>query len=561
MGSPDTVARVRSAPAPESLAIQEDAKQHMRPTRNKTWPSKDCTTLEPTSDRPRLTYTTLIVLGSMNLVDCIAMNLLTPYAEEMVSQLLNEPKSDPSVLSNVAALIGIYNLAEMIFSPIWGVLSDYVGRRSTLLIGYAGTCVMPLFFGTASSLRAAFIARFLSGFFSGNVNVTKTCLGELVDESNEARAFGMLGFCYGLGMVIGPILGGSLVHPERISNIFANTIFQKFPYLLPNLVYSILSACAWLLGVCCLPETLPKGRRKSLCRKKSAVSSRSLNADAVKSRQCYPPKLICMMLAYGLVVACMIFTTQSIIMVLQLPRDIDGFALTPFELGALQNFAAAGLLTMQLLFFPYLTKTIGYRACIILGFVSVCCVFLPFPFYGLLADPAKFGLWRFAPLAFMMFVQQAGYELCLPTTIIWVNRYAVGRDRGMVNGLANSWAALLRAVAPSAVSCTLNLGLSTGTYLGHYLPVPTFFVVALVTVSLAAPALPRAAPKGEAQSQDSKKEGPVDLEQACVRSPEDGNVFSELCEQAASLQAPALSDPNAYFVNELAPPAAELEEA
>jgi len=406
----------------------------------------------------------------------------------MVSQLLDKPINDPAVIENMAYVIGIYNLAEMIFSPIWGLLSEYTGRKPALLIGYGGAAVMSIFFGTAGSLWMAYFTRFMIGLFSGNLSITKTVLGELVDKSNEARAFSMLGFCYAIGMVIGPILGGFLVHPAQKSSVFANTIFQTYPFLLPNLVYSLLSVAACIVGFMFLPETLPREHRKSLCRR-SPQEPDSISSK-VKSPKRYPPKLIAMMLSYGLVVAGSICTTQMVTQVLQLPRSDNGFDASPTDLGVLQVFAAGGLFVMQLVVFPCLTKAIGFRACMITGIAVVCLAVFPLPLYGLLSDP-QFGDWRWAPLAFMMFMQQGAFELCLPTTIIWVNRYAEGLSKGTINGLANCFAALLRAAAPSAVSFSLTAGLSTHTDLGKYMPLLVIAAILLITVCMAVPALPK----------------------------------------------------------------------
>jgi len=149
----------------------------------------------------------------------------------MVSSFLGEPAH--AHLVSIGLLVGVYNLAEMLMSPIWGWFSNRVGRRPALLVGFAGGCIMPVFFGMSQSLTMAFVTRALNGIFCGNLSITKTYLAELVDETNEARAFSLLSLCYGLGMLVGPFLGGSLVQPAVWApSVFRDTIFERLPFLL-----------------------------------------------------------------------------------------------------------------------------------------------------------------------------------------------------------------------------------------------------------------------------------------------------------------------------------------
>lgn len=510
----------------------------------------------------------------MNLVDCIAMQLLSPYVDDMVSGFLQEPKSAPYVLTQVGLLIGVYNLAEMVFSPLWGIASNYIGRRPALLIGFGGTCIMPLVFGASTSLQLAFIARFLNGVFSGNTSVTKTYLAELVDESNEARAFSMLSFCYGLGMIIGPLMGGSLVHPANTMPVFQHTVFQKFPYLLPNLVYSCLAACAWLLGFFVLEETLPKERRKAFFRRSPSSNSENSVSETDRQKSCrpkcsclsYPPELLRIMCSYGLVVCCVLFTTNYAILFLQIPRSENGFNFSTFEIGILQNCAAAGLLTMQLLIYPAFVRRWGYRFAIQLGCALVLCVLLPLPLYSLMADPATFGLWRFAPLAVMMFVQQAGFGLCTPTTTVWINRYAAGVDRGAVNGYTNSFAAFLRFLAPTIVTSLLSAGLTSGIPGGRYWPVLCLAGIIAVALCMAAPILPGQTPSPSSAKVPEQSEGDNANQEdtANQHATEQISDASEAMGGSRSfldcLPIPAAASPSAFFANDLPATDAEIEE-
>ena len=212
--------------------------------------------------RPRLTNKTLFVIAAMNLIDCINVNIMTPYAVEMVSTFLNKNPDSSDVHTTVSLLIGLYSLFEVIFSPFWGMVADRVGRRPCLLIGLAGSALAPILLGLGKSLPVIFAARALDGFFCGNLGVTRTYLGEVVDKTNEARGFSILALCFAMGLIVGPLLGGQLVFPARTApSLFKGTLFDEYPFLLPNLTYAIFAAIAWIIGFFCMEETLPRSKR------------------------------------------------------------------------------------------------------------------------------------------------------------------------------------------------------------------------------------------------------------------------------------------------------------
>jgi len=171
----------------------------------------------PAFEKPMLTSVKLLMAVLLNLVDCINMNILTPYAAEMVGDLLHRPVNDPEVLRNVGLLIGVYNISEMIFSPGWGRLSDRFGRRPVILASLGGAMLVPIAFGIAKSMSMALAVRALNGVLCGSIGITKTYVAEQVTKENEAWAFSILTTVYSVGMIVGPAMGGMLVTPAKWS--------------------------------------------------------------------------------------------------------------------------------------------------------------------------------------------------------------------------------------------------------------------------------------------------------------------------------------------------------
>lgn len=461
-------------------------------------------------EKPRLTSGTLFVLGAMNLIDCINVNLLTPYVDRMVSEFLGRPTNDPGVVQTVGLLIGLYSLCEVLFSPFWGYLADCLGRRPVMLIGLAGSAIAPVVFGFAETLPVAFLARGLDGFFCGNLGVTKTYLGEIVDSTNEARGFSFLAVCFSLGLFIGPMLGGQLVDPAVwLPGVFKGTTFERHPYLLPNLTYACFAVVSWLLGFCFLKETMPPWERKRGRRRPpqstgllqdeagDAQQQRSSAAGAggpggaeeaeERRHRAEGTRMSLLFLAsYCLLTGYFAAWTQNFVLIVSLPRAVAGFGLGPRQIGMIQNAAGVGLLSTQLLFYPRLTKRLGFLACFVGGCTVNILITLLFPAYGLMADPERFGAWRYAPLATMMFFGQAAAGFCFPTIFVWINRSLEGKDRGTWNGWFNSTGALFRSFFPPGMDALLSLGLRSGLPGGRYLPVFVNALAGLGTLCLAA---------------------------------------------------------------------------
>ena len=146
------------------------------------------------------------------------------------------------------ALVAVYSLMQLVFTPIWGAVSDRVGRRPVLLLSLTASAASYFLLGAAWSIGALFAARVVAGAAGGNIPVAQAYIADVTDEQNRARGMGMIGAAFGLGMVIGPAIGGglSLVGP-RVPELFAGGL------CLLNVVLAAVR----------LPESLPPDRRQA----------------------------------------------------------------------------------------------------------------------------------------------------------------------------------------------------------------------------------------------------------------------------------------------------------
>ncbi len=105
-------------------------------------------------------------------------------------------------------------------------------------------------FGTSGSLPEAIAIRLVQGIFGGAIGVFRGSIRDITDATNETRAYAILSFCWGLGGVIGPILGGVLESPaKKFPGIFGNIpLFSNLPYLLPTVIAGIILSSGALLA-------------------------------------------------------------------------------------------------------------------------------------------------------------------------------------------------------------------------------------------------------------------------------------------------------------------------
>jgi MFS transporter, DHA1 family, multidrug resistance protein len=138
-------------------------------------------------------------------------------------------------------LMATYALMQLICAPLWGWLSDRVGRKPVLIVGVLGYAVSLLMFGLAGSFWMLFVARSLSGILSSATLPTAMAfVGDSAPEGERSGSMGQLGAAMGVGVVAGPLLGG-LLSADSLA--------------LPFFVGAALASLAFLLVVFVLPES------------------------------------------------------------------------------------------------------------------------------------------------------------------------------------------------------------------------------------------------------------------------------------------------------------------
>lgn len=149
----------------------------------------------------------------------------------------------------IGLLFAGYPLAQLVAGPILGRLSDRFGRRPLLIVSQAGTALSFVVLGLSSNFTVMLLARLLDGASGGNILVAQAYVADITKPENRARGLGLIGMAFGLGFVLGPLLGGLLL---------ALPIDPAWRLKLPFLVAAGFSTLAWVLVLNRLPESLPR---------------------------------------------------------------------------------------------------------------------------------------------------------------------------------------------------------------------------------------------------------------------------------------------------------------
>ncbi|WP_329959241.1 MFS transporter [Paenibacillus athensensis] len=160
----------------------------------------------------------------------------------------------PEVINGVGAkfhnalLLSVYSAASFLMSPLWGALSDRIGRRPIIMVGLLGFCASFLIFGFAGDhLWIMYVSRILGGLFSGAATACAVAyVADITTAENRTKGMGMVGMAIGLGFIFGPALGG---------------ILSKWGTQLPFFVAAGLSAASFLFAFAVLKESLPADKR------------------------------------------------------------------------------------------------------------------------------------------------------------------------------------------------------------------------------------------------------------------------------------------------------------
>jgi DHA1 family tetracycline resistance protein-like MFS transporter len=184
----------------------------------------------------------LFIIFTTVLIDLIGFGMVIPliglYGRHFGAEGLELP-----------ILGGIYSLMQFFFAPIWGGISDRIGRRPVLLISLCGSTISYMIFGLAPNFTWLLIARAFGGIFAANISTAQAYMADITTPADRAKGMGMIGAAFGIGFTLGPPLGG-------IASV-------KLGLWGPGLIAALICGINFLLACVRLPESLPLEARQA----------------------------------------------------------------------------------------------------------------------------------------------------------------------------------------------------------------------------------------------------------------------------------------------------------
>ena len=180
------------------------------------------------------------------IIDVIGLGIIIPVMPALIQQLTGGDLSEASQYGGW--LMFVYASTQFLFAPVLGNLSDRYGRRPVLLIALFGFSINYLFMGFAPGIGWLFAGRLLAGITGASHTVAAAYIADVSEPSKRAQNFGLLGAAFGLGFIIGPVLGGFLGHYGPRVPFFAAAGICFLNYL---------------YGLIIVPESLSASNRRS----------------------------------------------------------------------------------------------------------------------------------------------------------------------------------------------------------------------------------------------------------------------------------------------------------
>ncbi|KAH9686627.1 protein zinc induced facilitator-like 1 [Citrus sinensis] len=337
-------------------------------------------------------------------------------------------------------------------SVFWGLVADRYGRKPVIIMGTASVVIFNTLFGLSVNFWMAVLTRFLLGSLNGLLGPIKAYACEIFREEHQALGLSTVSTAWGIGLIIGPALGGFLAQPaEKYPNLFSSeSLFGKFPYFLPCLCISLF-AFGVTIAAFWLPETLHRHNDDddSCDVSYDALESASAEVKEEEGREATPKKSLLKNwpLMSSIIVYC-VFSLHDMAyseifsLWANSPKKLGGLNYSTQMVGEVLAITGFSLLVFQLSLYPFLERILGPIMVARIAGVLTIPLLTSYPYIAMLSG---FGL---AFLLNCASVVKNLLSVSIITGLFILQNRAVDQ-RGAANGIAMTGMSLFKAAGPA----------------------------------------------------------------------------------------------------------------
>ncbi|XP_060218279.1 protein ZINC INDUCED FACILITATOR-LIKE 1-like isoform X1 [Lycium barbarum] len=391
----------------------------------------------------------LLTIWVVMLSAALPISSLFPFLYFMIKDFHIAKREED--ISTYAGYVGsAYMLGRALTSVFWGTVADRYGRRPVIIFGTFVVVVFSTLFGLSVNFWMAVITRFLLGFLNGLIGPVRAYASEIFREEYQALGMSTISSAWGIGLIIGPALGGFLAQPaEKYPAAFSkDSIFGRFPYFLPCLCISIFSL---VVGIATfwLPETLHN--HESRMPPQSSYKALEAASDTKEGYESTPKEslfknwpLMAVIILYCVFALHDMAYSEIFSLWAVTPRKFGGLSYSTVDVGEVLSISGCGLLVFQLTLYPWVEKYVGPIIIARASGVLSILLLTSYPYIAMLS-----GITLSVAINFASLMKNALSISIITGLLLLQNKAVDQRQRGAANGLSMTAMSFFKALGPA----------------------------------------------------------------------------------------------------------------
>ncbi|XP_021749123.1 protein ZINC INDUCED FACILITATOR-LIKE 1-like isoform X2 [Chenopodium quinoa] len=414
------------------------------------------------AENPNLPWLHFFFIWIITLCSSLPISSIFPFLYYMVRDF-NIAKREEDVSFYAGFEGSAFMIGRTLTAVLWGMVADRYGRKPVMILSTLSVVIFNTMFGLSTNYWMALATRLLLGAFCGTLGPMRAYATEVSRREHQALGVAMMTSSWGIGLVIGPAIGGYLAQPaDKFPSVFSQeSIFGRFPYFLVSLVISIFAMFVFVLCFW-LPETLHTCTLSA----EGTVQNHSSDIEDADTEKLQNSKEGASNSWFSLLKNWPLMSTIIVYCVFQLhdmayieifslwtvsPKSVGGLSLSTEDVGQALAVAGIGLLFCQLLLYPFLERKLGPITVSRVGAVLSIALLSCYPFFENL---------RGTSLSLVVDLASAVknvLSVSITTGLFLLQNRAVNQhQRGAANGLSLCIMSFCKALGPAAAGSLLS---------------------------------------------------------------------------------------------------------